>query len=427
MTAAQARANLDVMPKTQPDSRAGWIRLAVCMGLGTIGSVAMWSVVVVLPNVQAEFGVERGEASLSYTAVMLGFASGSVLMGRLSDRFGVLRPVLGATCMLAAGFVLAGLSGAFWQFAFLHFLLIGMLGGSVTFGPLLTFVSLWFQRRRGLAVSLCASGNYIAGAFWPPVLQHFVVSSGWRATYIGVGLFCAATMLPLAFLLRGQPPAADGEVRHAGRSAATMGLSPAMLQVMLVVAGFACCIAMATPQVHIVAYCVDLGYGAARGAEMLSVMLGLGIVSRVGSGWLADRIGGVRTLLLGSVLQGVALLLYVKFSSLSSLYVISAMFGLFQGGIIPSYAIVVRECFPAREAGARFGLVLMASMIGMAAGGWLAGTIDDWAGGYQAAFANGVLWNAINLSIVLTLALRQRGSGGATPALEGFPTARARR
>ena len=415
------------MQTAQPDSRASWGRLAICLALSTIGGVAMWSVVVVLPAMQADFGVSRGQASLSYTAVMLGFALGSVLMGWLSDRFGMLRPAFGASAVLAAGYVLAGLSGALWQVALIHFVLIGLLGGAVTFGPLMAHVSLWFQRRRGIAVALCATGSYLAGTVWPPVLQHFVVAAGWRATYVGVSLFCAATMLPLALLLRGRPPAGEGVLARTDRSAASMGLSPGVLQAMLVVAGLACCVAMATPQVHIVAYCADLGYGAARGAEMLAVMLGFGIVSRVGSGWLADRIGGVRTVLLGSVLQALTLLLYVQFTGLASLFVISALFGLVQGGIIPGYAVVVRECYPAREAGARIGLVLMATMVGMALGGWLAGAIDDWAGSYRASFANGVLWNALNAAIVLTLLLRQRGRGGEFSPVEGFPGGALRR
>ncbi len=398
------------MPSPQPDSPASWARLAIAVALTTIGGLAMWSAVVVLPAVQAEFGIDRGAASLSYTAVMLGIAVGSVLMGRWTDRYGMLRPVLGGSVVLAAGFVLAGLSGAFWQYTAIHLVLIGLLGGSSTFGPLMAHVSLWFQRRRGIAIAICAAGNYLAGTFWPPVLQHFVLTSGWRATYVGAGVFCAATMIPLALLLRGPTPLA-GPGAVLDRSGTSLGLSPGLLQALLMVAGLACCIAMATPQVHIVAYCSDLGYGATRGAEMLSFMLGFGIISRVGSGWLADRIGGLRTLLFGSVLQGLTLLLYVQFSGLGALYVISALFGLFQGGIIPSYAVVVRECFPAREAGARVGLVLMATMVGMAAGGWLAGAIDDWAGSYRAAFAAGVLWNALNAAIVLGLCLRQRWRG----------------
>jgi len=167
-------------------------------------------------------------------------------------------------------------------------------------------------------------------------------------------------------------------------------------------------VAMSMPQVHIVAYCGDLGYGVARGAEMLSLMLGFGIVSRIGSGFIADRIGGVRTLLLGSLLQGVALFLYLWFDGLASLYVISALFGLFQGGIVPSYAIIVREYFPPREAATRLGVVLMATLLGMALGGWLSGLVFDLTGSYRAAFLNGLGWNLLNVAIMVWLLQRTR-------------------
>lgn len=390
----------------EPDSRTAWHRLLVCMAISTIGGAGMWSVVVIIPAIQADFAIDRGTASGAYTACMLGFAAGGVLMGTLSDRFGIRRPLFAAAVLLSIGFVGVGLSRDFWQFAALQFTLIGLLGAGATFGPLIAYISHYFRRRRGLAVSLCASGNYLAGTIWPPLVQHFTVTQGWRATYIGLGLFCAATMIPLVFCLRGRPAAEPAQTATAQFT--PLAAAPALVQAMLIVAGLACCIAMATPQVHIVAYCVDLGYGPARGAEMLSAMLGFGIVSRLASGWLADRIGGMPTLLTGSVLQGVALLLYVRFDGLTSLYVISALFGLFQGGIVPSYAVIVRECFPAREAGTRVGLVLMATMIGMALGGWMAGAIDTWTGSYRAAFAAGTLSNAINVAIVLALILLRR-------------------
>ena len=395
------------MSGTLLESRASWTRLAACMALSSIGGVGMWSVVVVLPSVQAEFGVDRGSASLAYTLTMLGFAAGGVAMGRLTDRFGLLFPVVLGSTMLASGFVLAGLAQTLWQFVLVQGLLIGGLGSSATFGPLIADVSQWFVRRRGIAVALCASGNYIAGTVWPPIVSAATNSVGWRATYIGVGLFCAASMLPLALMLRRRAPVTSAATDRAGRRPSTLGFSPGMLQALLWVAGLACCVAMSMPQVHIVAYCGDLGYGAARGSEMLSLMLGFGVMSRIGSGFLADWIGGLPTLLLGSVLQGVALLLYTQFDSLTSLYVISAMFGLFQGGIVPSYAVVVRDCFPAREAGTRVGLVLMATLVGMALGGWMSGVIDDWTGSYHAAFVNGVLWNALNAAIVVVLLLRR--------------------
>jgi sugar phosphate permease len=265
-------------------------------------------------------------------------------------------------------------------------------------------------RRRGIAVALAAAGNYLAGTVWPPVVQHFIASSGWRATHIGIGVFIIITMLPLTYFMR-QRIATEhtfGAMQSAAARQAELPFSPATLQTLLFIAGIACCVAMSMPQVHIVAYCGDLGYGAARGAEMLSLMLGLGIVSRVASGFIADRIGGVRTLLLGSLLQGVALVLYLFFDGLFSLYVISGLFGLFQGGIVPSYAIIVREYFSPREAGTRLGLVLMATLLGMALGGWMSGLIFDLTGSYQAAFLNGLGWNLINVSIMTWLLLRGR-------------------
>ena len=391
----------------EPDSAASWLRLGVALVLSTIGGVGMWSVVVALPTVQADFGTARAGASLPYTLAMIGFAAGGIGMGRLADRFGIAVPVAGGAIALGLGYLAAAAAPNLTSFALAHGLLIGV-ASSATFGPLMADVSQWFVRRRGMAVAVCASGNYLAGTFWPMVLQHFFESAGWRATHLGIGLFCAVTMLPLALLLRGTPPARS--TQDAGgtgpASAAALGLSPNALLSILAVAGVACCVAMAMPQVHIVAYCGDLGYGVARGAEMLSLMLGFGIVSRLASGVIADRIGGLMTLLLGSTLQGIALLLYLAFDGMTSLYVISALFGLFQGGIVPSYAIIVREYFPAGEAATRLGVVLMATLFGMAFGGWLSGAIFDLTGSYKAAFFNGTLWNVVNFSIVLWLLMR---------------------
>ena len=391
-----------------PDSRYSWLRLGVTLLLSAIGGVGMWSVVVVLPEIQAAFGVDRAAASLPYTLAMLGFGVGGIVIGRLVDRFGVARPLALLVVMLGLGYVAAGLAASLWQFALANGLLIGV-GSAATFGPLIADISHWFRRRRGIAVAVCASGNYVAGTIWPPVVQHFVTTAGWRATHIGIGLFCVATMLPLALALRRRAPAARLAPAAAGATPqAALGLTPGALQAVLAVAGLACCAAMAMPQAHIVAYCGDLGYGVARGATMLSLMLGFGIISRIGSGWAADRLGGVATLLLGSSLQGVALLLFLGFDSLTSLYVISALFGLFQGGIVPSYAIITREYFPPGEAGTRVGIVLMATLVGMALGGWMSGEIFDLTGSYRDAFANGVAWNLLNGSIALWLLARQR-------------------
>jgi len=390
------------------DSPTAWWRLVATLAMATLGGIGMWSVVVALPAVQADFGVDRGSASFPYTLTMVGFGFGGILMGRLTDRYGVTRPLIGATFALAAGYVLAGLAPSLFMYALAQGLLIGFLGSSATFGPLLADISHWFERRRGLAVSIVACGNYLAGTVWPPIVQHLIETIGWRQTHITIGLVCLVTMLPLTLALRRRSPAGHttAAVRAVQDTHVSLGVSPRTLQTLLVIAGLACCVAMAMPQVHIVAYCGDLGYGAAAGAQMLSLMLGFGIVSRLASGWIADRIGGVRTLLLGSSLQAIALLLYLPFDSLWSLYVVSALFGLFQGGIVPSYAIIIREYFAPREAGARVGLVVMATLFGMALGGWMSGVVFDLTGSYHAAFINGIAWNLLNLSIVIWLLRR---------------------
>ena len=408
-THAEARRN--------GESSYAWTRLFVSLLLMTLGGSGMYSVTVVLPRIQADFGVARADASLPYTLTMIGFGLGGIFMGRLSDRFGVMVPVMLGSLGLGLGFMAAGLAGSLWQFSLAQGMLIGLLGTSATFAPLVADTSQWFTRRRGMAVAICMSGNYLAGAVWPPIMQHYIDTTGWRPTYMGVGVFCLLTMLPLSLLLRRRPPvlvmpAVAGQAVAGTVSDRPLGMSPAALQALLCMAGVACCTAMSMPQVHIVAYCGDLGFGAARGAEMLAVMLGLGIVSRLASGWISDRIGGLRTLLLGSVLQSVALLLFLPFNGLVSLYVVSGMFGLFQGGIVPSYALIVREYFTPKEAGARVGMVLMATLFGMALGGWMSGAIFDLTGSYRAAFMNGIAWNLLNVGIVAFLIYRSRGSRG---------------
>jgi MFS family permease len=396
------------VPAREIDSGYAWFRLAVAMLLSAIGGVGMWSVVVSLPAVQAEFHVERAGASLPFTLTLIGFALGGVLMGRLADRIGIVRPVAIGAVSLGAGYALASMAGSLWQLALAYGVLIGLLGTAATFVPLLADVSHWFERRRGIAVALCASGNYLAGAFWPPVVEHLIGSYGWRATHLAIGVFCLVTMLPLVLLLRSPAPVrAAGTVVPVGPRFGTIGLSPRTLLGALAAAGVCCCVAMSMPQVHLVAYCGDLGYGAARGAQMLSLMLGCGIISRVGSGFIADRLGGLATLVIGSAAQMTALTLYLMMDGLTSLYVISALFGLFQGGLVPSYAIIIRECFPAKEAGAKVGIVMMATLFGMALGGWMSGAIFDLTGSYTAAFANGVAWNGVNLGIALWLLVRR--------------------
>jgi MFS family permease len=408
---AQARASDAEIDSGGVESAYAWRRLLISLLLATLGGVGLWSTIVALPSIQLEFGVGRASASLPYTATSIGFGLGALLMGRFADRTGIVVPIRCGALTLCFGYIAAAYTTSLWQFALVQGVLIGLLGCSATYGPLVADVSHWFSRNRGIAVGVCASGNYLAGTVWPPILQHFIDTVGWRQTHIGIGIFCAVTMLPLSLALRRPTPVAHGT---APNKTSTNGLSasrtsPNVVQGFLLLAGFACCIAMAMPQVHIVAYCADLGYGVARGAEMLSLMLGFGIISRLASGWVSDRIGGVRTMLIGSALQCLTLLFYLPSDGLTSLYVVSALFGLSQGGIVPSYAMIIREYFPPQEAGTRFGLVLLATIIGMAVGGWMSGAIYDLTGSYQAAFVNGIAWNVLNLAIALWLLRQPRG------------------
>jgi MFS family permease len=390
-----------------PDSRLAWVRLALAVAIGSVGGVGMWSVVVALPVVQAEFGASRGSVSLAFTLTMLGFGLGGVATGRITDRFGIVAAMALSIAVLGSSYVIAGLSTTLWQFIAIYFL-VG-LGTSVTFAPLMAEVSHWFERYRGLAVAIVASGNYVAGTVWPPVITWAIGYAGWRTTHIAIGIFTASAMALLLLVLRAQIGGAKlRDHDNAPPPRVDLRISTNTLTALLCIASVSCCVAMAMPQVHIVAYCGDLGYGPVRGAQMLSLMMALGIVSRIGSGFLADRIGGIPTLLIGSLAQGFALLFYLFFDSLTSLYLISGMFGLFQGGIVPSYAIIVRESMPAREAATRVGIVILASVVGMSFGGWVSGVIFDASGSYAAAFVNGLAWNALNVIIMVSLLIRAR-------------------
>jgi len=395
------------------DSPYAGRRLIVTLLLLTLGSSSMYVVSVVLPAVQQEFSVSRADAALPYTLMMLGFGLGGIWMGRLADRFGVQAPLMLGSAGVTAGFITAAFAPNLLLFALAHGILLGLLGSSATFAPLLADTALWWNKRRGIAVAICASGNYLAGAVWPPLAQQGIELWGWRHTYIALGLVCGLGMALLSLLMRKRPPASPGSPVGPSQSPTSspapgrpFGLKISHAQAILCVAGVACCVAMAMPQVHIVAYCADLGYGAARGAQMLSVMLAFGIASRLISGFICDRIGGLRTLLLGSILQGLSLLLFLPFDSMQSLFLISATFGLFQGGIVPAYAIIIREYFPPAEAGRRVGAVIFATLVGMALGGWMSGKVFDVTGSYHAAFLNGIAWNLLNLSIASWLLWR---------------------
>jgi len=390
------------------DSPYSWFRLCVTLSISAVGSVGIWAIIIVLPLVQADLGVDRAAASLLYTLTMIGFAAGNLLIGRLVDRFGVTWSLMLAACATAVGFFGATTAQSvevltLWQ------ILIGF-GAAVGFGPLMADISHWFVRRRGIAVAVAASGNYLSGAIWPMLLKGVMADQGWRAAYMVIAITVVLVMVPLSLMLLRRVPEGAAELAEgaARRKSKSLRLSPRSLQLLLALAGLSCCVAMSMPQVHIVSFCVDLGYGPAVGAEMLSLMLFGGVASRLVSGFVADWLGGIRTVLIGSALQCVALFLYLPFDGLVPLYVVSLIFGLSQGGIVPSYAVIVREYLPAREAGARVGLVVMSTILGMALGGWMSGWIYDLTGSYQAAFLNGIGWNFLNLGVMALILFSAR-------------------
>lgn len=398
--------NAGHMSSSPLDSTYSWLRLATALLISTVGSASMWTVVVVLPTVQAEFGTARADASLPFTCMMMGFAVGNVGMGWLADRYGIVRPLILGAFSIALGYAAAGMAPSMSIFALAH-LLMGF-GVASMFGPLIADCSHWFLRRRGIAVAVAASGNYLAGTIWPLITQKAMMTFGWRPTHIVMGLICLCVIAPLSLALRRRLSAheAAAATTRAADARAESGVPLPVLHALLAIAAFLCCVAMATPQAHIVAYCGDLGYGVVAGAEMLSYMLGFGVISRLASGFVADRIGGLLTLLVGSMMQAVALALYFSFNGLTSLYIISILFGLFQGGIVPSYAMIVREYFPPQEAAVRVGIVMAVSVVGMAFGGWAAGWIFDLTASYRAAFAGGFIANLFNLAIATWLLLR---------------------
>ena len=392
------------------DSLYSWTRLFIALLLATVGNIGMWVVVIVLPDIQQEFKIDRGTASIPFAFTMVGFAIGNWVMGHLVDRYGIIKTIILAATVNAAGYFAAMHVNNVYSLSILQFF-IG-LGTAAAFGPLIADTSHWFLKRRGIAVALIASGNYFSGAIWPPLFNSTLQSDGWRDVYWILALSTVFIMIPLSFLLTKKISEETARISDAASSdkRQNVSISPKALTILLSIAGIGCCVAMSMPQVHIVAFCIDLGFGPAVGAEMLSLMLIGGIISRLLNGLIADKLGGVYTLLIGSTLQCIALFLYLPFDGLVSLYIVSLVFGLSQGGIVPSYAIIIREYLPGVDAGTRVGFVMMCTIMGMAIGGWMSGWIYDLTGSYAAAFWNGIVWNFLNIAIVLFLITRNRKS-----------------
>ena len=389
------------------------IRLATVLALMTLGCSAMYAGVMVLEPLALELDTGRGNSSLIYGTFMIGFALGGVFMGRLADRMGIMIPALIGSLALPAGFYLAAHASSILEICLAFSLLCGFLGSSFSMAPLIADISHWFSRRRGLAVGIAFSGSYVAGAIWPPILQRMFDAQGWRETFVDLALLTLILMALLSLLLYPRSPINEQlpTASSANSNLTNSAISAGTLQSLIYLAGFGCCVAMAMPQVHIVPYVMDLGHPAIRGAEMLGLMLGFGVISRVGSGWLSDRIGGLATLLLGSALQLAVLIAFLTGNSLVFLYGISIAFGLSQGGIIPSYTIILRAFFPPKQAGWRISTSFLFTVAGMAFGGWIAGLLYDLTGSYTVSFLNAIGFNILNLWVAASL-LKKSGAIG---------------
>ena len=382
------------------DTASSWRRLTICSVIGLFINIGIWSVVVVLPEIEREFNSSRASSALPYTFTLAGFAIGNFVIGSIVDRIGIAKATIYASLLISSNFLLCSLSDSLLIITSSHFFL--GLGTAVGFGPLIADITHWFVKRRGIAVAIIASGNYLSGVVWSPLIGIMLSSFTWRDIYLSIAIVLPTVVIPFAFLLLNKTTKikSDTENDFYANNTKLVKISGGRLQFLLGMAGIGCCIAMAMPQVHIVAYCVGLGFGATIGASMLSVMLASGIISRIMFGLCADRIGSLNTLILSSALQMISLIFFIPFDGMISLFVVSAIFGLSQGGIVPSYALVVRHFLPAQEAGQRIGIVLMLTIFGMAIGGWMSGFIFDQTGSYKMAFLNGILWNIFNLGIL---------------------------
>ena len=400
------------------ETRTSWVIAGICLLTLGIAFGGPWIAVVALKQIAAETGGARSVPAFASSLAWFGAGLGGIAMGWIADRYGVRWTVMFGSAMIAIGFSISSL-GHTWALYLGHGLFIGLIGTAGLNAPLYVYVSRWFDRRRGSALALLAGGQYLAGAIWPPILERAIAGYGWRQTMIVFGLAQAAVIIPLAAVVMKRPPEIvppASAMTDAAKSATVLGWPPNLVFAMLAVAAFCCCVPMAMPQVHLVALCGDLGIVASHGAAMLSVLLGIAFFSRQMWGWISDRIGGLMTVLIGSIWQFFSVVAFALTQNEAGLFTVSALFGLGFSGIIPAYVLIARELFPSHEAGWRVPVLLCCSGFGMASGGWLAGLLYDYFGYYAPAFAAGLIFNAINLLIIATL-VTHRGIGFGRPVL----------
>ena len=396
-------------PSSSVETRASWVVAGAALGALMLSSGAVWIAAVALKDIAAEVDGVRSIPALASALAWFGSGIGGIVMGRIADRIGTRWTVAFGAVMIAIGLALSS-RGPSWPLWIGHGLFIGLIGFAGINAPLYVYVSRWFDRRRGSALALISSGTYLAGALWPPVFERAIAALGWRETMLWYALLEGAVVVSIALIFFSHPP----EVIHpapapvAGSAPArVLGLPPNLVFASMCVAAIMCCIPMAMPQGHLVAFCSDLGISRSVGAVMLSVLLGTAFLSRQIWGAVSDRIGGLTTVLVGSLWQCAAMIAFLLTQSEVGLFTVSAVFGLGFSGIIPAYVLALREMFPASQASWRIPTLLMFTALGMASGGWLAGLLYDHFGYYAPAFAVGVGANLINLTIVGTLVARR--------------------
>jgi MFS family permease len=393
------------------ETRASWIAAGVTLAILSVAYGSTLPIVIGLRVMERDLGLPRSTLALAGALTWIGTGLGGIVMGWLADRIGVRNSVLMGAVMIALGLALSS-TGTIWALYLGQGVLIGFLGMGAIYPPLLIYVSRWFDRRRGTAIALISSGQYIAGVMWPAVFERLIAGPGWRVTYLSFAGVVLLGVVPLAALfLRPAPEAGGTGARGVGvkRAAAArvLGLRPNTVQAILCIAGFCCCVPMAIPQAHLVAFCGDIGIGAATGAMMLSVLLGCAFISRQFWGAFADRHGGLKTVLAGSAFQAVSIGAFLLTQNEAGLFVVAAAYGFGFSGIIPAYVVSIRDLFPSAEASWRIPLLLFTAMSGMAFGSWFAGSLYDRFGLYAPAFGSGVTFNVINLMLVGFLILRQ--------------------
>jgi MFS family permease len=393
------------------ESRASWTAACITLAILSISYGAPLLVVVGLKPIQEALGTDRSVVALAGALVWVGTGLGGIMMGWLADRIGIRSTVCFGAVMMAAGLALSS-TGSVWALYVGHGLLIGLFGNGAIYAPLVVYVTRWFDRRRGSALALISSGQYIAGVVWPSVFERGIALYGWRMTMLAYSAVVVAVILPLTLLCLRPSPASHFAHAHAvdpHKGAPVLGLPPNLVLALICIAAFFCCIPMAVPNGHLVAFCTDLGIAPTHGAAMLSVLLACAFLSRQFWGMLADRIGGLRAVMAGSACQAVAIGGFLLTQNEVGLFAVSAAFGLGFSGIIPSYVVAIRELFPASEASWRVPTFFFLGMGGMAFGSWLAGELYDHYGFYAPAFGVGVLFNVANLAVIGFLVSRQRG------------------